>query len=251
MAFGVFNLNNLRDMFKQELPSIQTLLESLEKRMGMQERLIKEANTKYKQMVRVQKQNPQAMKRLNDIAIDARVAGVDLLDPNFKPEPAQQAEYGRLKTQFNSLPKEVRGVYETIRKDYDASFNQYMDILKRAANSVSPSLANRLAQEFQARKPLVGYVPFLRQGDFWVEYEDPQTGERAVSSFQSMRERQQFVDSMLRGKPHRLYQNIKDMRFAGDSLPPSHFIYQVIAGLKQQGASDARSEEHTSELQSH
>ena len=240
MAFGLLRLDNLRNMYGDKLPSIQTLLDALEKRTGMQERKIKDANTKYKEMVKVQKANPQAMKRLNDIAIDARIAGVDLLSPKFQPEPAQQAEYTRLKQQFNSLPEPVRKVYETIRKDYDASFYQYMDILNRAASSVSPSLATRLAQEFQIRKPLVGYVPFLRQGDFSVEYTDPQTNERAVSSFQSFRERQQFVDSMLKGKPHRLIQNVKDMRFAGDSLPPSHFIYQVIAGLKQQGASDAQ-----------
>lgn len=240
MAFGLLRLDNLRNMYGDKLPSIQTLLDALEKRTGTQERKIKEANTKYKQMAKVQKANPQAMKRLNDIAIDARVAGVDLLDPKFQPEPAQQAEYSRLKTQFASLPKAVQDVYRTIRGDYDASFNQYMDILKRAANSVSPSLATRLAQEFQTRKPLVGYVPFLRQGNFWVEYEDPQTGERAVSAFQSFRERQQFIDSMLKGKPHRIFQNIQDVRYAGDSLPPTHFIHQVINGLKQQGASDAQ-----------
>jgi hypothetical protein len=240
MAFGLMRLDNLRDLYGDRLPSIQTLLDALEKRTGMQERRIKDANTKYKQMVKAQKANPQAMKRLNDLAIDARVAGVDILNPNFKPEPAQQAEYSRLKTQFASLPKDVQDVYRTIRGDYDASFNQYMDILKRAADSVSPSLATRLAQEFQARKPLAGYVPFLRQGNFWVEYEDPQTGERAVSSFQSYRERQQFIDSMLKGKPHRMFQNIQDVRYAGDSLPPTHFIHQVINGLKQQGASDAQ-----------
>lgn len=240
MSFGLLRLDNLRDMYGDKLPAIQTLLDALEKRQGTQERKIKDANTKYKQMVKVQKANSSAMKRLNDIAIDARIAGVDILSPTFQPEPAQQPEYARLKAQFNSLPKNVQEVYRTIRKDYDTSFFQYMDILKRAADSVSPSLATKLAQEFQARKPLVGYVPFLRQGDFFVEYEDPQTGERAVSSFQSFRERQQFIDSILKGKKHRIFQNIQDLRFAGDSLPPTHFIHQVINGLKQQGASDAQ-----------
>lgn len=237
MAFGVLRLDNLRDMYGDKLPSIQNLLSALEKRNGMQERKIKEANTKYKDMVKVQKANAPAMKRLNDIAIDARIAGVDILNPNFRPEPAQQAEYSRLKTQFNALPKDVQDVYRTIRTDYDASFNQYLNILKRAAESVSPSLATRLAQEFQARKPVVGYVPFLRQGEFFIEYMDPETGERAVSSFESIRERQQFADTMLKGQQPRMFQNIKDLRFTGDNLPPTHFIHQVINGLRQQGAS--------------
>lgn len=237
MGFGLMRLDNLRNMYGDKLPSIQTLLDSLEKRNGMQERRIKDANTKYKDMVKVQKANPQAMKRLNDVAVDARIAGVDLLNPSFRPEPAQQAEYSRLKTQFNALPKDVQGVYRTIRTDYDASFNQYLNILKRAAESVSPSLATRLAEAFQTRKPVVGYVPFLRQGDFWVEYQDPQTGERAVSAFQSIRERQQFIDTMLKGQPSRTFQNIQDLRFSDDNLPPTHFIHQVINGLRQQGAS--------------
>ena len=237
MAFGLMRLDNLRNMYGDKLPSIQTLLDSLEKRNGMQERMIKDSNTKYKQMVAVQQKNSAAMKRLNDIAVDARIAGVDLLNPNFQPEPAQQAEYSRLKTQFNALPKDVQGVYRTIRTDYDASFNQYLNILKRAAESVSPSLATRLAEAFQARKPQVGYIPFLRQGDFWVEYQDPQTGERAVSAFQSIRERQQFINTMLKGQPSRTFQNIRDLRFSDDSLPPTHFVHQIINGLRQQGAS--------------
>ena len=237
MAFGLMRLDNLRNMYGDKLPSIQTLLDSLEKRNGMQERMIKDSNAKYKQMVAVQQKNSAAMKRLNDIAVDARIAGVDLLNPNFQPEPAQQAEYSRLKTQFNALPKDVQGVYRTIRTDYDASFNQYLNILKRAAESVSPSLATRLAEAFQARKPQVGYVPFLRQGDFWVEYQDPQTGERAVSAFQSIRERQQFINTMLKGQPSRTFQNIRDLRFSDDSLPPTHFVHQIINGLRQQGAS--------------
>lgn len=240
MAFGLMRLDNLRNMYGDKLPSIQTLLDSLEKRNGMQERMIKDSNAKYKQMVVVQQKNSAAMKRLNDIAIDARIAGVDLLNPNFQPEPAQQAEYSRLKTQFNALPKDVQGVYRTVRTDYDASFNQYLNILKRAAESVSPSLATRLAEAFQARKPQVGYVPFLRQGDFWVEYQDPQTGERAVSAFQSIRERQQFIDTMLKGQPSRTFQNIQDLRFSDDSLPPTHFVHQIINGLRQQGASQAQ-----------
>ena len=240
MAFGLMRLDNLRNMYGDKLPSIQTLLDSLEKRNGMQERMIKDSNAKYKQMVAVQQKNSAAMKRLNDIAIDARIAGVDLLNPNFQPEPAQQAEYSRLKTQFNALPKDVQGVYRTVRTDYDASFNQYLNILKRAAESVSPSLATRLAEAFQARKPQVGYIPFLRQGDFWVEYQDPQTGERAVSAFQSIRERQQFINTMLKGQPSRTFQNIQDLRFSDDSLPPTHFVHQIINGLRQQGASQAQ-----------
>jgi hypothetical protein len=112
-----------------------------------------------------------------------------------------------------------------------------MKILHDAASSVSPSLAARLNEQFTAQKPLVGYVPFLRSGDFWVEFKDPKTGEPAAQAFDSLRERQQFMDTALKGIPHRVYQNLNDARFTGEGLPPTSFIMQVMNGLRQNNAS--------------
>jgi hypothetical protein len=239
-AFGLLRLDNLRNMYGNKLPSIQSLLDALEKRTGMQERRIKDANEKYLKFVQVQRKNPMAMKRLNDIAIDARLAEVDLLNPRFQPTAENAAEYTRLSQAFRSLPEDVQGVYRTIRGDYDGAFRQYRKILADAAEQASPSLARRLAEQFEAQKPVVGYIPFLRQGNFWVEYTDPTTGDPAVVSFESIRERQQFIDQMLRGREHRTYQNIQDAQFTGEKLPPTHFIMQVMNQLRGQGASQAQ-----------
>ena len=241
-AFGLLRLDNINTLYKKELPSIQTLLNALEKRNGMQEAMIKDVNTKYKDMVKVQQKYPQAMKRVNDIAIDARLKSVDILDPNFKTSPSNINDYQNLKQAFTALPKEVQDVYRTIRKDYENSLDAYEKVLMTAANGVSPSLAKRLSLQFQTRKRAVAYVPFLRQGDFWVEYADPATGERTATSFESFRQRQQFTDQMLtpKGIEFKNYQNLQDIRFGGESLPPTHFLAEVMAGLKQQGASQAQ-----------
>jgi hypothetical protein len=241
-AFGLLRLDNINTLYKKELPSIQTLLNALEKRNGMQEAMIKDINTKYKDMVKVQQKYPQAMKRVNDIAIDARLKAVDILDPNFKPTPGNINDYQNLKQAFSTLPKEVQDVYRTIRKDYENSLDAYEKVLLDAAGGVSPSLAKRLTLQFQTRKRVVGYVPFLRQGDFWVEYADPATGERTATSFESFRQRQQFTDQMLapKGIQFKNYQNLQDIRFSGESLPPTHFLAEVMTGLKKQGASQAQ-----------
>jgi hypothetical protein len=239
-AFGVMRLDNLRDMYGDKLPSIQKLLDALEKRTGMQERRIKDANEKYKRFMQVQRKEPAAMKRLNDIAIDARLAEVDLLNPRFRPTAENAAEYTRLSQAFRALPKDVQDVYRTIRSDYDGAFKQYRKLLTDAAEQASPSLARRLAEQFEAQKPVVGYIPFLRQGNFWVEYTDSATGDPAVVSFESVRERQQFIDQMLKGRDHRTYENIQDARFTGEKLPPTHFIMQVMNQLRSQGATQAQ-----------
>jgi len=236
-AFGLLRLDNLRDMYGSALPAIQKILDALELRAGMQEKKIGAANRNYRHFVRVARQHPQAMKRLNDIAVNARLEEVDLLDPKFQPTAQNQAAYSRLKQEFNALPADVRQVYATIRNEYDASFREYKQLLTDAAQRAHPALAAKLAQMFQTQKPVVGYIPFLRHGNYWVEYTDPTTGEPAASAFESSRERQQFVDSMPKGTQHRLYQNVEDARFTGDNLPPTHFIMQVMQQLKQQGAS--------------
>ena len=236
-AFGLLRLDNINQMYGKELPSIQTLLNALEKRNGTQERMIKTVNSNYHDFRKVEQKYRPQMQRMSDIAIDARLAQVDLLNPNFQPNASNRAEYTRLSTAFRALPKEVQDVYRTIRQAYDSSFNQYMKILHDAATSVSPSLAARLNEQFTAQKPLVGYVPFLRTGDFWVEFTDPNTGEPAAQAFESLRERQQFMDTALRGIPHRAYQNLDDARFTGEGLPPTSFIMQVMNGLRQNNAS--------------
>lgn len=241
-AFGLLRLDNINTLYKNELPSIQKLIDALEKRNGMQEATIKSVNTKYKNMVKVQQKYPEAMKRVNDIAIDARLKAVDILDPNFKPSPSNINDYQNLKQAFRALPTEVQDVYRTIRKDYENSLDAYEKVLLSAANGVSPSLAKRLTLQFQTRKRAVAYVPFLRQGDFWVEYADPATGERTATSFESFRQRQQFTDQMLapKGIEFKNYQNLRDVRFSSESLPPTHFLAEVMTGLKQQGATQAQ-----------
>lgn len=236
-AFGLLRLDHINDLYKKQLPSIQTLLDALEKRNGTQERMIKTVNDNYHDFRKIEQKYRPQMQRMSDIAIDARLAKVDLLSPNFQPDASNMAEYTRLSTAFRALPEKVQDVYRTIRQAYDGSFNQYMKILKDAAASVSPSLAARLNEQFTAQKPLVGYVPFLRSGDFFVEFTDPKTGEPAAQAFESLRERQQFMDTALKGIPHRAYQNLDDARFTGEGLPPTSFIMQVMNGLRQNNAS--------------
>jgi len=127
-------------------------------------------------------------------------------------------------------------MYRTMRNDYDASLAQYKNLLLK---SVSPTLAQRLANEFQNLKGITGYVPFLRHGDFWVEYEDPQTGERAASAFESVRERQQFIDTVLKPQKlwHKPYQNLQSIAYSSQGVPATSFIGKVMNDLQAQKAS--------------
>jgi hypothetical protein len=233
IAMGLLRLDNINDIYKKELPSVQKLLDALEMRSGMQERRIKQINENYKRFQKVTQKHPQAMDRMNDMAYDARLAQVDVIDPKFKPSPAQQADYNRLKGIYDRLPPDVQKVYRDIRADYDASINEYEDIL---LNSVEdPSVRRKLKAQYEARKRQVAYIPFLRRGEFWVEYDE--NGERAVQAFESQRERQRFIDTQLKGKQFSVYQNLNQATFSQGTLPPTSFIVGVMNQLNKQGAS--------------
>ena len=234
MAMGLLRLDNINEIYGAQLPSLQKLIDALEQRNGTQEQRIKQINEAYKRFSEVSQKHPKDMERMNDMAYDARLAQVDPIDPNFKPTAAQQADYNKLKQIYNSLPKDVQQVYKDIRKAYNDAINEYEDIL---LNSVEdPSVRQKLKAEYEARKRQVAYIPFLRQGDFWVEYDD--NGERAVQAFQSERERAKFITTELKNKPHKAYRNIDEATFTQGSLPPGSFIVGVMNQLNNQGASD-------------
>jgi hypothetical protein len=237
IASGLLRLDNINTLYGKELPSVKALLNALEMRTGKQEARIKQINDTYNRMHETQKKFPQQVTRLNDIAYEASANELDLADRNFKPDPKDKALYDRLKKQFDLLPSPVQQIYKDARAFYDRSMDEYMQFL--LANTPA-SLHARITAEFQASKRLKGYIPFLRRGDYWVEFADPATGERAASSFESIRERQQFIDSFL--IPQKIdfttKQSIQDLNFVPSQVPPTTFVGEIIRELRGKGASD-------------
>lgn len=236
-ASGLLRLDNINTLYGKQLPSVKTLLNALEMRTGKQEARIKQINDTYNRMHETQKKFPQQVTKLNDIAYEASANELDLADPKFKPEPKDKALYDKLKNQYNALPQPVQQIYKDARSFYDRSMDEYMQFL--LANTPA-SLHARITAEFQASKRLKGYIPFLRRGEYWVEFADPATGERAASAFESIRERQQFIDSVL--APQKIdfttKQHIQDITFIPSQVPPTTFVGEIIRELRGKGASD-------------
>lgn len=234
-GMGLLRLDNLNTIYGRELPSIQTLIDALEQRNGRQEQDIARINEQYKRFSKAVQADPKAAERMNNMAVDARLKQVDPLDPNFKTTPQNVSEYNRLRREFLSLPKDLQDTYREIRQSYTDAIDKYEELLLSAA---SPSLQKKLKAEFEARKRLVAYIPFLRRGDYWMEYADPETGERTVQAFESDRERDAFIAKDLPpGTQVRKYKNLQDIRFIPSNVPPTTFIGRVIRELQAEGAS--------------
>jgi len=246
MALSLLRLDNLNTIYGKELPSIQTLTDNIELRNGMQEKAVAEINKNYKFFEETQKKFPAQFKVMEDMAYDARLEMADPKDPDFLKQTGlsakQQQEYRRLRNIYNSLPADVRKTYDMIRDAYTKAIDDYEAMLvgdpdKGIPGLVDSSVAAKLKLQFQAKKRQIAYIPFLRRGDFWVEYDID--GERAASAFQSIRERDRFIRQELapKGIQYRMYQNIENQSFQQGTLPPTSFIVGVMADLNKQGAS--------------
>jgi hypothetical protein len=238
-VFGLLRLDNLYDIYRSELPSIKKLLDAIEQKMGYHDRELRASKRKVNEFLKVQKKHKDAFARMEKMAIDVRLAGVDILNPKFKITPENQAEHTRFKAMFNSLPKEVQDVYRTIRNDYDSKFLEYKKFLMDSAGDDS-SLRDRIKAEFEARTMVKGYVPFMRFGDFWLEYPDPKTGERVVEAFESVRERDLAIKNNLAGVPADsiiTYKNLRDISYSPANVPPNTFVGQILSNMRKKGAS--------------
>jgi len=246
LGSGLLRLDNLNTIYKKELPSIQKLLSSLELRHGMEEKMVKVINDNYKFFEKVQKTHPAQFRAMENMAYDARLEQVDPLDGKFLDKPGltdkQRSEYKKLSNIYNKLPPDVRKTYRMIRDSYSNAINEYEKILfgdpdKKIPGIVEGSVAAKLKGEFQARKRQIAYIPFLRKGDFWVEYDI--NGERAASAFESIRERERFINEVLKPKgiKSKPYQTIQKASFKQGDLPPTNFIVQVMNSLNKKGAS--------------
>ena len=229
LGLSLMRLDHINKIWGDKLPAIQTLIDALEKRRGYQEAAIKRVKDNYSNFLKIAKANPAAVRRMEDMAYEARMAGVDPANPNFVTTATNAAKYQQLRAVYNALPKDVKGMYDTLRNDYKQAFDTYKNFLLNSTDD--PTLKQKIKAQFETNSNVVAYIPFLRRGDYKVRYPDPITGEESASAFESIRERQQFIDKNLKGIQHTTYQDLESMNYNPQSIPSSSFIAQVIKGL--------------------
>lgn len=197
-AMGSLRLDNLMQMYGKFLPAIKEIIANVELRQGYQEQRIEEANKKYNAMMAVLAKFKTQMRSMATMAIEARLARVDILDPNFeknnKLKPKQVAELERLKGIYDKLPREVQNVYRIMRNDFDAMYVEYKtEILNEIQNL---DLRAQVAKKFDEEPPIAGYVPFRRYGEFVLNYIDPTTKKWTSRAFETKRERDMEIQAL-------------------------------------------------------
>ena len=255
-AFSVMRLQNIYSIFKDAGPkyttltrAIKALSDAVERRLGEVERRSSMYNDKYQKWVKVSKKYAAAMSRMAKLAFEARRAGIDFIpENNFKPTKAQQEDYDRLSNVLNNLPAPIRDMYLDMRRDYDAEFNQRRDFLLQKYRD-NPTAFAEMKLRFEKEHPRAGYIPFMRFGDFVLEYTDPQTDRRTVMQFESAVDRREFTKKLgLPEKDYQWYTRMDQANYDSKKVPSTSFLGKVMSDLK---ASDASQQQLNSVYQAY
>lgn len=231
-AMRVLRLQDFIKMVGDKIPQIKLLQEAILRRQGSVEKRIKRVIENYRGYEKLVKELPEQANEMGELAIEFAFGEYDAVgvDPEFdanKLSRERKAEFNSLMTRFNRLDKRVRDMYADIRKQYRDSYEQYRKfVLENAANEAT---RKDLEKQFEKNKPLIGYVPAQRFGDFYLEYDTP-SGERYVDAFVNADERTAFIEeNKNRISNVRPFNKIQEAT-RGD-FPPSSFVQKLVAAM--------------------
>jgi len=238
-AMRVLRLQDFIKMVGDKIPQIKLLQEAILRRQGLVEKRIKRVIENYRGYERLAKELPEQMNEMGRLAIEFAFGEYDAVgvDPEFnanKLSRERKAEFNTLMTRFNRLDKRVRDMYADIRKQYRDSYEQYRKFV--LANAANEATRKDLEKQFEKNKPLIGYVPAQRFGDFYLEYDTP-SGERYVDAFENADERTAFIEeNKNRISNVRPFNKIQEAT-RGD-FPPSSFVQKLVAAMPTKGLKD-------------
>ena len=230
-AMRAMRLQDFIKLFGDKIPQLKLLQDAILGRQGLIEKGVKKAQDNYKAFKDLARELPAQVQKLTSIAHEARRDEIDLVgvDPEFKVNELnaeQKAKYNRLKNQFNQLDPRVREMYKTMRADYREMYDRFRKYVEDQAQDKG-QLA-QLREELTRKTSAIGYVPFLRFGDYFVEYTSG--GERYVEAFESPRERAKFIEanrSTMESEPE-LFNRPENGDYSAASFPDGSFAKRIM-----------------------
>jgi len=179
-ALGTASLGNMQNMFGETSPRyrgknplpIGKLLAAIERKRGEVNIAIDRTSKNIREMSKAERDaTPAQRQAFNDIAIDARLEGVDFLKPLPKNAgPKKAAAHKKLNNRFNQLSKPLQASYRTLRKELDTFLEEYVELISQL---LPETAASNLMKDFAQLEGVIAYVPFERTGEYWIRYKDP------------------------------------------------------------------------------
>ena len=254
-AFGASSLYNTETLLGDKLP-VSPLITALETKRGFIDKGIDLISKNVQEMAKIERAASRAKyEALNDFAIDARLEGIDI----FKPEPtgsAGKAKYKKLVARFNNLdskgnvnnPQGLQLVYKKVREELDRYLKEYVDVITEL---LPETAASNLMKQFATLEGVTAYVPYTRDGDFWLVYNDitdldadgnpvevsisresPREIDQEISRLEAQFKASKFSGDFKNVVSPKRHKNINDVK-APKGLPEGRFVTQLITEMRK------------------
>lgn len=248
LLMNAISLNNMADMLSKRIGDVPAAVREMSTIMGegikKLDNLLNQRASVLAQkthasgmtmhtMRKAYNSNPKMFDAMSDLAIEASDAEVDILSPTPPASAKKQADYKRLRAKFLSLEKshpDIAHSYKLMREAYKRNIEEYLTAVKDIAGE---SMADQIRNDYAARG-LEGYIPFVRFGDYVLEFEDPKDGQRNVMQFESDLDRRKFIQSDLapRNIDYLLHKRINDVSYDARRAAPNTLMTRLMQQME-------------------
>lgn len=237
-AMGVLRMHDFAKLFAgTELGRVAGEIRDIVlQRQASVEKTIKGLQTAFRRYDKIRKEHTEDFAKLGDIAFKAREGAYDLVNVDGKEfnynklNAKQKAEFNNLKNQLNNLHPDVQAAYKEMRQTYRSMYEAYK---KKILSLADKSKIKKLETEFTRTHSAVGYVPFLRHGAYYLEFNSTNPDgkvQREVVSFPSPRLRAQYIkdNNIASNQVVREFKNLEEAVYNQADHPPASFVVQLM-----------------------
>jgi hypothetical protein len=222
---GFTSLGDLDEMYGATLPSIKDIDIELKLR-GSTHRKFKEAidHIANNGLKALKGKTPAVVKRFNFVAHELSRLNID-------PRPGKGNDNHPMVQAWKALPADLQKAGIDVVESYESMVNKMIDFLEES----TPGSGKALREKFESKK-LPFYFPFLRQGNYWIQFTD--SNNETVSLAYDNPRQQKLMHDYLKSK------NANDLRafsrldqITRASAPPVGFMADIVRIMEQGGAS--------------
>jgi hypothetical protein len=222
---GFTSLGDLNELYGKILPSIKKLDTALKLRNNthreLKENIDHVAN---KALQALKGKSPALVKKFNFVAHELSRLNID-------PRPGKGNDNHPMVQAWRALPPELQKAGIDIVESYE----EFVDKMIMFLQSESPTRAQEIRDKFESKK-LPFYFPFLRQGNYWIQFTD-NNNETVSLAYDNPRQQKMMNDYLtsVKAKDLRMFNRVDQI--TRKSAPPVGFMSDIIKIMEQGGAS--------------
>ena len=222
---GFTSLGDLNELYGKILPSIKKLDTALKLRNNthreLKENIDHVAN---KALQALKGKSPALVKKFNFVAHELSRLNID-------PRPGKGNDNHPMVQAWRALPPELQKAGIDIVESYE----EFVDKMIKFLQSESPTRAQEIRDKFESKK-LPFYFPFLRQGNYWIQFTD-NNNETVSLAYDNPRQQKMMNDYLtsVKAKDLRMFNRVDQI--TRKSAPPVGFMSDIIKIMEQGGAS--------------